>query len=227
MKTLAIGWVYVLRILREPASLFFFFVFPVAMVFIIGIQFGGQGGRVQLGVSGDTSQLITDRITGTLAGNQALNLVFYEDKAEMLTAVERGVISAGVVFPPEMAARAAVGQPVLIGFLAAPTGLGPQLEATVQHAVTEEMMPYRAARFAVDLLGVGFQDTWPLANQLVDQVKAHHRHPGVGGRVTLPTRHGAFRRRRRLQPGAVHVPDRPHRRHRHGRPTERWASTPG
>lgn len=171
MKTLAIGWVYLLRILREPASLFFFFVFPVAMVFIIGIQFGGQGGRVQLGVSGDTSQTITERITGTLAGNQALNLVFYEDETEMLTAVERGVISAGVVFPPEIAARAAVGQPVLIGFLAAPTGLGPQLEATVQHAVTEEMMPYRAARFAVDLLGVGFQDSWPLANQLVDQVK--------------------------------------------------------
>ena len=40
MKALSIAWVYVLRILREPASLFFFFVFPVLMVFIIGIQFG-------------------------------------------------------------------------------------------------------------------------------------------------------------------------------------------
>ena len=28
MRTLSIGWVYVLRILREPASLFFFFIFP-------------------------------------------------------------------------------------------------------------------------------------------------------------------------------------------------------
>ncbi len=170
MKTLSIGWVYVLRILREPASLFFFFVFPVVMVFIIGIQFGGQGGRVQLGVSGDTTQAITEQITENLAGNQALELVFYEDDDEMLTAVERGHISAGVVFPPQMAARMAVGQPVLIGFVSAPTGLGPQLQATVQQAVTEELIPYRAARFAVDILGVGFQQSFPLATALADQV---------------------------------------------------------
>ena len=112
MKTLSIGWVYVLRILREPASVFFFFIFPVVMVFIIGIQFGGGGGRVQLGVSGETSQSITDQITETLADNQALELVFYEEETEMLTAVERGFISAGVVFPPQLAARMAVGQPV-------------------------------------------------------------------------------------------------------------------
>ena len=170
MKTLSIGWVYVLRILREPASLFFFFIFPVVMVFIIGIQFGGQGGKVQLGVSGDTSQSITDAITGTLAENRALELVFYEEESEMLTAVERGSISAGVVFPPQLAARMALGQPVLIGFVSAPTGLGPQLEATVRQAVTEEMIPYRAARFAVDVLGVGFQQSFPLARELAAQV---------------------------------------------------------
>ena len=170
MKTLSIGWVYVLRILREPASLFFFFIFPVVMVFIIGIQFGGQGGKVQLGVSGDTSQSITDEITGNLADNRALELVFYEEEKEMLTAVERGSISAGVVFPPQLAARMALGQPVLIGFVSAPTGLGPQLEATVRQAVTEEMIPYRAARFAVDVLGVGFQQSFPLARELADQV---------------------------------------------------------
>ena len=170
MKTLSIGWVYVLRILREPASVFFFFIFPVVMVFIIGIQFGGGGGRVQLGVSGETSQSITDQITENLADNQALELVFYEEETEMLTAVERGFISAGVVFPPRLAARMAVGQPVLIGFVSAPTGLGPQLEATVRQAVTEELIPYRAARFAVDALGVGFQQSFPLARVLTDQV---------------------------------------------------------
>lgn len=170
MKTLSIGWVYVLRILREPASLFFFFIFPVVMVFIIGIQFGGGGGRVQLGVSGETSQSITDQITENLADNQALQLVSYEDETEMLTAVERGSISAGVVFPPQLAARMAVGQPVLIGFVSAPTGLGPQLEATVRQAVTEELIPYRAARFAVDALGIGFQQSFPLAKAITEQV---------------------------------------------------------
>ena len=170
MKTLSIGWVYLLRILREPASLFFFFVFPVAMVFIIGIQFGGEGGRLQLGISGDTSQSITDEITGNLAGNQALELVFYEDQSEMLRAVERGSISAGVVFPPQIAARVALGQPVLVGFVSTPAGWGPQLESTVRQAVTEVMIPYRAARLAVDLLGVGFQQSFPLASDVTDQV---------------------------------------------------------
>ena len=140
------------------------------MVFIIGIQFGGQGGRVQMGISGDASQAITDKITENLAGNQALELVFYEEDTEMLTAVERGYISAGVIFPPQMAARMAIGQPVLIGFVSTPSGLGPQLQATLQQAVTEELIPYRAARFAVDILGVGFQQSFPLATELADQV---------------------------------------------------------
>ncbi len=172
MKTLAIGRVYVLRILREPASLFFFFVFPVAMVFIIGIQFGGgQGSRAQMGISGDTTQSITDKIISNLADNQALELVFYEDTGEMLTTVERGALAAGVIFPPRMAARFARGEPVLIGFVTAPTGLGPQLEATVQQAVTEETIPYRAARFAANVTGVGFQQSWPLAVDITERVK--------------------------------------------------------
>ncbi|MDE0231174.1 MAG: ABC transporter permease [bacterium] len=170
MKTLSIGWVYVLRVLREPASLFFFFVFPVAMVFIIGIQFGGEGGRLQMGISGDTSQSVTDGITANLAGNQALELVFYEDESEMLMAVERGLISAGVVFPPQLAARMALGQPVLIGFVSTASGWGPQLESTVRQAVAEVLIPYRAARLAVDILGVGFQQSFPLASEVTDQV---------------------------------------------------------
>ena len=171
MKTLSIGWVYVLRILREPASLFFFFVFPVLMVFIIGIQFGGQGGRVKLGVYGDTGQSPTNQITANLATNEALELVFYDSESEMLKAVERGMISAAAVFPSGMADKLAAGQPVLIGFVAAPTGLGPQLEATVRQAVTEELIAHRAARFAMGVLGVDFQTSWELATQLVDGIR--------------------------------------------------------
>ena len=171
MKALSIAWVYVLRILREPASLFFFFVFPVLMVFIIGIQFGGQGGRVKLGVYGDTGQSPTHQITANLATNEALELVSYDSKSEMLRAVERGIISAAAVFPPGMAEKLAEGRPVLIGFVAAPTGLGPQLEATVRQAVTEELIAYRAARFAIGILGVDFQTSWELATQLVNGIK--------------------------------------------------------
>lgn len=170
MKTAAIGWVYVLRTIREPASLFFFFVFPILMVFIIGIQFGGQGGRVQLGISGDTTQSITDQITAHLENNEALDLVAYQDQSVMLKAVERGTLTAGVIYPPQLAARIAMGEPVLIGFVASPSGLGPQLEATVRDAVTRALIPYRAARFAVDLMGVPFQQSWALAIEVVDQV---------------------------------------------------------
>lgn len=170
MKTLAIGWAYLLRTIREPSSLFFFFLFPMLMVFIIGIQFGGQGGRVQLGISGDATQSITDRITEHLAENEALNLVFYDEESEMLTAVERGFISAGVTYPPQMAARIAMGQPVLVGFVSTLTGLGPQLEAAVRDAVTETLVPYRAARFAVDVMGVPFQQSWALATEVVAEL---------------------------------------------------------
>ena len=192
MKTLAIGWVYVLRILREPASLFFFFVFPMLMVFIIGIQFGGQGGRVQLGIAGDTTQSITDKITDNLAANEALELVFYEEQSEMLRAVERGAIAAGAVFPPQMAARIAVGEPVLIGFVSAPTGLGPQLQATVRDALTEVLMPYRAARFAVDILGVGFQEGWSLATTVVPEVELATVNLETVGEALFPPDLGRF-----------------------------------
>ena len=216
MKTLSIGWVYVLRILREPASLFFFFVFPVLMVFIIGIQFGGQGGRVKLGVYGDTGQSPTNQITANLATNEALELISYDSESEMLKAVERGMISAAAVFPSGMAEKLAAGQPVLIGFVAAPTGLGPQLEATVRQAVTEELIAHRAARFAMAVLGVDFQTSLGTGHAVGGWDQADHRRRRIDWRFAVSPRHGPLRRWRRGKSGVVHVLDRPNRGHRHG-----------
>ena len=145
-----------------------------------------------MGVQGDTDQSPTDRITAILADNQALDLVFYDDESEMLRAVERGVIAAGAVFPPQMAERIAAGEPVLIGFVTAPTGLGPQLEATVRQAVTEGLIPYRAARFAVDLLGVDFQESRALAAQLVDQIEVATVSVESVGESLFPPNMGRF-----------------------------------
>lgn len=40
MKALSIGWVNIKRMIRERSNIFFVFIFPIALVLLIGVQFG-------------------------------------------------------------------------------------------------------------------------------------------------------------------------------------------
>ena len=95
MKALAITWTNVRRMLRERSNIFFVFIFPLALILLIGAQFGGGAAPVVGIYQADDGQLASD-LAAAIEAEERLDTIIFEDSEELLAAVERGSVQAGV-----------------------------------------------------------------------------------------------------------------------------------
>jgi ABC-2 type transport system permease protein len=110
---LAVAAVALRRYLRERSNVFFVFVLPLMIIFLVGFSFGSESGS-DLGVVAGrgAGQAVSDRVIALLPPDQ---VVRYDDRDEALLAVERNAVAAAAVFaddptgPVEFIARAGNG----------------------------------------------------------------------------------------------------------------------
>ncbi|NND02089.1 MAG: ABC transporter permease [Acidimicrobiia bacterium] len=149
MKAVAIAAANLRRFARDRSNIFFVFVLPIGIVLLIGAQFGGDfSPKVGVVASGTD---IGATIRAGLDSEEDVSIVDYADEAELLVAIERGGVSAGVVLPAAADDAIAAGGTVEVGFIARPDGLGPQLEAVVAEVVASSAQEVDAARFVAGL----------------------------------------------------------------------------
>ena len=170
MKELAIGLVNLKMMMRERSNIFFVFIFPLALVLLIGVQFGGGFSPV-LGVYQPDQDSLSSEIVSALEDTEAIDVRPYESREELVSAVERGVVQAGVLLDVAMDADVAAGEPVEIGMLTRPDGSGNQLQSVVGAAISEVMTPVGAAQFASRETGVGFEEALAVARELSGQTE--------------------------------------------------------
>ena len=189
MKILSIAGANLRRFVRDRSNTFFVFVLPLGIVLLIGAQFGsGFAPRVGL-VTGEGPA--SEAIDGALRSAEDIQVVDFEDDDALLLAVERGTVSAGVVFPADADATIAGGGDVEVGFIARPDGLGPQLQAVVSEAVATASEPLDATRFLVSQ-GVGAQAAQAAAEQAAGQVPSIDVEVQTAGESLFPTGAGQF-----------------------------------
>lgn len=142
MKTLAIGVTGLRRMLRDRSNIFFVFVLPLAIILMVGAQFGsGAGPRIVVAHDGgEIGMSIVDRLAGT-----AVDVDVLEDAGEVADQVERGGASAGVVIPAGIDRALAAGGTAEIGFVSRPTSPG-SLRPLVNSAIGEATADLRVAR---------------------------------------------------------------------------------
>ena len=116
MKELSIGWVNIKRMLRERSNIFFVFIFPIALVLLIGVQFG-SGFAPGVAIHQAESDVLSDRVVAALQTEESIEVEVMEDPDEVITAVERGTVQAGVMLPEGMDETASAGDPVDIGLI--------------------------------------------------------------------------------------------------------------
>ena len=167
VKALAIARSNIIRLLRDRSSIFFVFIFPLALVLLIGLQFGGSFAP-RLGVLVESQGPQSLRFVDRLIDEQRLEVVVFEDEPALVAAVEQGSLAAAVVVPDGYDAALESGNPVEVGFVARPDGSGAVLETVVAEALTSSTLEVTAARFVVDQ-GLAEFDA---AEQLVGQVAA-------------------------------------------------------
>jgi ABC-2 type transport system permease protein len=165
MKALAIGLTNIRRMIRERSNIFFVFIFPIALILLIGAQFGG-GVKPLIGVFVADEGQIAEEITDVIESQDSVDIRRFEVREDLVSAVERGQVQAGVFLPAGIESQSAAGEAVEIGFVARPDGTGPQLQAIVGAAVADVMKPVGAAQFATAESGLDFETAHVAARNL-------------------------------------------------------------
>ena len=161
-KIVAIASSNLRRLLRERSNIFFVFIFPIALILLIGAQFGGDFAP-GVGIFQADDDPLADAITEEIQSEDSLAVTVFESSDELTEAVERGTVQAGVVIPAGASGGAEAGTQVEIEFLARPDGAGPQLQSIVSAAVARVMTPVAAAQFGAEKTESSFDEALTVA----------------------------------------------------------------
>jgi ABC-2 type transport system permease protein len=166
-------------------------VFPLAIILLIGAQFGGEvdpGVGAYLADDDRFAVLIIER----LEADESVEITRFDDRDLLTSAVERGNVQAGVFLPAGMDESIASGEVVDIGFITRPDGFGPQLQSVVAAAVSDVMTPVSAAQFAAVETGVSFDEALDAAAGLTETAPGLEVTTSALGEALFPSTLGRF-----------------------------------
>ena len=168
MKPVAIALVNLKRMLRERSNIFFVFIFPIAIVLLVGLQFGG-GVKPAIGVTmGDDRDLATAIVTA-LEDERTLDVRRMESETVVQSDVEHGSLQAGLFLPAGMDATVEQLETVEIGYLTSPDGSGTQIQSVVSAVIAEVMAPVGAAQYAARETGEQFTPALEVARSIAPE----------------------------------------------------------
>ena len=191
MTAITIAWTNVRRSLRDRTSAFFFVLFPLLMITVLGIAFGGAY-EPRLGV--------VEPATGTLAGNlvaafedaEGIEVVRFDDRAEAVSAVEDGDVEAAVVIPETYDARLAGGDETVVQYLSRSDRSAQQIGMIVRAVVDDQAGRYRVARTLQHELGGDFGSNLGRGDAFADRVADVDVSTTTVGSAPFPEDFGRF-----------------------------------
>jgi ABC-2 type transport system permease protein len=190
-KVYAIAASNVRRMLRERSNIFFVFIFPIALILLIGAQFGGDFDP-GVGIYQADQDPLAVAVTEEIQSEESLNVTVYEAPEALTSAVERGAIQAGVLIPAGISSLAVAGTQVDFEFLARPDGAGPQLQSIVSAAVARVMTPVAAAQFGAEKTAVPFEEALTVAQAQTDLAPGLEVETTTVGEALFPSSLGQF-----------------------------------
>lgn len=130
---LAIGVTELRRFARDRSNIFFVLIFPLLLVFVVGLQFGGGGGGGSIAITGADGQL-RQELTEELGGGD-VRVNEAADAEEMRTMVARGQAQVGLLIESGDEDSFTAGEPVVIEMIAASGGNAPAMTQVVLTAL--------------------------------------------------------------------------------------------
>jgi ABC-2 type transport system permease protein len=104
--------------------------------------------------NGELSRALVDQ----LEAGEGVETESFASESDLVDAVERGVVDAGVIIPPGYDQTLRSGNEAEIGYVARAGDFSTALRSTVDSAVARQSALVRAARFAESETGIGFDD---------------------------------------------------------------------
>lgn len=139
---------------RDKVALFFFFVLPVGLVFILGLAFRSVGQSIPVGVLDESASAASGSLVETLEQDGAISVRRYASRSELTDAVERRDVSFGVVIPTAYVTELASGDEVSVTVVSAGANADVgRVQSSVGAAVNQQVIVATAARSAAAVTG--------------------------------------------------------------------------
>lgn len=191
MKVLTIAWTNLRRTLRERISLFFVFVFPMLLILVLGLAFGGSF-EPRVGVVVLEPGPMAEQLHDRLRAAEGISVQVVPDEAGLVARVERGQLEAGLVIPAGYDRALDAGGPTTVRYLAQAGRQGQQVGAIVNSAVTQESGRLRAARFAANQTGTSLSSALARVDAIAARQAAVTVETSLVGEAAFPADPGRF-----------------------------------
>ncbi|EXG82482.1 ABC transporter permease [Cryptosporangium arvum] len=168
MKALVIAGTNLRRMFRDRTTIFFVGVFPLLLILVLGLAYGGAS-EPRVGVSVAGSGPLAEELERRLRGADGLDVRTGDSADAVVRAVERGQLEAGVLVPAGYDRDVAAGRTVTVRVIVPPGLAGQQTQASLRAVVGLESDRLRAAQ-ALDV---------PLSEAVVRVDEAQRSVPGV------------------------------------------------
>lgn len=164
IKILTVGWANTLRLFRQRSNIFFVFVFPLLIILLLGVMFGGGfDALVAVSVEGEEGPLAASLVE-SLDALDDISVERFASVEAATDAVQRGRVTAGVLIPAGFDAGLLGGEAVEVGFLTRPGDQNGMLTLEAVRAVVAAAgTPIRAARFVAAEGVASFEAALPVA----------------------------------------------------------------
>ncbi|HEX5997328.1 MAG TPA: ABC transporter permease [Jiangellales bacterium] len=191
MKALWIAGTNLRRTLRDRTAAFFLFVFPMIMVLVMGVVFGG-GTEPKVAVVAVGDGPLSSRLVSALRAAEGLTVESAVDAGTAVAAVERGELEAAVLLDADYDARVQAGQAATVRYVARPGQQGQQIQTIVSAVVAREAGLLRAARFAATQSDLGLDEGLGRVEAMATRVPALTVSVQTAGDAIFPDTLGRF-----------------------------------
>lgn len=189
-KAVAIARTMVKQIFRDRTAIFFVLLFPLLIIFVIGVATSGfDDDRLPVGIVDGGSGELSDGFRAAIERSEVLATLSYDGTAELRRAVRRGVVAAGVVVPSDYDRSLRSGGEAEVLFISDPSrGFPAAARAAIAAAAAGQGARIQAAQFATERAGGSFEGNLEQAQRterLFTPVEVEARSLGATGRRFL------------------------------------------
>lgn len=167
-RALSIATVNATRLARDRVGLFFLFVLPIVLILLLGVSFGG-GFEPTLGVVSTGSGPLASELVDALAYEDVIEIDRLDGAKQLIDAVERGGVDAGIVVPAGYDRQLRSGERTEIEFIEPAGTTTAAIRTTVEAIVVDQAARVRAARFASERGAGDFGEAIQTAGLVQDQ----------------------------------------------------------
>lgn len=145
MKSLAITSTNIKRMLRDPSTIFFVFIFPMMLILVLGASFGG-GFTPKIGVVNEGTGAYGQAFAAEIAAGEEFETTTYARTEVLIEDVERGLLQMGVIIPPTYDDTLRTGGSAAVEFVGQLDQSVVQYRASIEAIAANQSAVFRAAR---------------------------------------------------------------------------------